>query len=79
MKVPLYINEITVLCFSHSIKSNVDTNLFYLAVFLMKYILEPCISKGLSFTLRARLYRERVRLELLQTFLLSMDGFICNI
>lgn len=79
MKVPLYINEITVLCFSHSIKSNVDTNLFYLAVFVMKYILEPCISKGWSFTFRARLYRERVRLELLQIFLLSMDGFICNI
>lgn len=79
MEVPLYINEITVLCFSNTIKSNVDSNLFYLAVFFSKYILEPCISKGWSLPLRARLYRERVRLELLHIFLLSLDEFICKI
>ena len=46
MEVSLYISEITVLCFSNTIKSNVDSILFYLALFLLKYILEPCISKG---------------------------------
>ena len=68
MEVSLYINEITVLCFSNTIKSNVDSILFYLALFLLKYILEPCISKGWSLTFRARLYRELVRLELLHIF-----------
>ena len=46
MEVSLYINEHTVLCFPNPIKSNVDSDLFYLALFLLKYILEPCISKG---------------------------------